>query len=494
MARPAGKIWLKGRGGVPDIVGMIASVDASLKGDTKQLAGKYRRNEQGLKEFYGYVVREVAYKADGPEKEVIKYPSRTLRDKKGDCKSMSILIGSFLKDKGIPYIYRFTYTDKNNPLGWHVYPIATINGKQIVMDAVVKQFNKEHPYVAKFDYAPKDIVAVSGVSANIGPSLSTLPKKNFIDPYNWTEGEITAALLFEQVSILNWADPTPEKQAAKALIQDALFLGVNTTAGLEKIRQIENPELRGALIRANKANTAKNGRPNSVSGPLIPLEDCAIYEPVNAYTDPYTGETYYEQNPEALRCQDHNRWKTILNESLEKSSHHLLYEYEDNPNAATPTVAAKKVMHVGAIDALSDISGISRNNLRLWLRNGVLRKNAEAGAGALQPESTIPALAQASREGIGLPIPVVVAIIAAISSAIAGTLQLISSMKIAEAQRLRQAAQTIGQQNFGPLASDWMGAAQFEQSQAGQNSLLSQDNIIPLAAAAAGAVILSQNI
>jgi len=67
-------------------------------------------------------------------------------------------------------------------------------------------------------------------------------------------------------------------------------------------------------------------------------------------------------------------------------------------------------------------------------------------------------------------------------------------MKIAEAQRLRQAAQTIGQQNFGPLASDWMGAQQFEQSQAGQNSLLSQDNIIPLAAAAAGAVIISQNI
>jgi len=55
------------------------------------------------------------------------------------------------------------------------------------------------------------------------------------------------------------------------------------------------------------------------------------------------------------------------------------------------------VLHVGAIDAISDISDISRNNLRLWLRNGVLRKNAEAGAGALQPESTIPALAQASR-------------------------------------------------------------------------------------------------
>lgn len=489
--RPAGKIWLKGRGGVPDIVGMIASVDASLKEDTKQLAGKYRRNEQGLKEFYEYVTREIQYKADGPEKEVIKYPSRTLRDKKGDCKSMSVLIGSFLKDKNIPYRYRFTYTDKNNPLGWHVYPIATINGKQIVMDAVVKQFNKEHPYVAKFDYAPKDIVAVSGVNSNIGPSLSTLPKKNFIDPYNWTEGEITAALLFEQVSILNWADPTPEKQAAKTLIQDALFLGVNTQAGLEKIRQIENPELRGALIRANKANVARNGRPNSVSGPLVPLEDCSRYI---AFTTPGSQQfnpNYYE---DYLRCVDQNRWRDMLNQHLESSAHHLLYEYEDNPNAAPATVATKKVLHVGAIDAISDISDISRNNLRLWLRNGVLRKNAEAGAGALQPESTIPALAQASREGIGLPIPVIVAIIAAISSAIAGTLQLISSMKIAEAQRLRQAAQTIGQQNFGPLASDWMGAQQFEQSQAGQNSLLSQDNIIPLAAAAAGAVIISQNI
>jgi len=466
----------------------MANVDASLDGDTKEIARKYPRSEKGLREFFQYVVREVKYKADGPEQETIKYPARTLRDGKGDCKSMSILIASFLKDKGIPYIYRYTYTDKNNPLGWHVYPIAELGGKKYTMDAVVKQFNKEHPYIAKFDYSPKDIVAVSGIQG-VQSRQTGVPKRNYIDPYNWTQGEITAALLYDQTNILSWADPeNASLEKDKILIQDALFLGVNTTEGLEKIRKIENAQLRAAMSRANRENQSVNGNRAGVAGPIIPAEDCSRY----------TTPAYQQYNPnyyeEYERCVNQNRWKAMLNDHLEDSAHHLLYEYEDRPNDAPATVAAKKVLHVGAVDALSSITEISRYNMRLWLRNGVLRKNAEAGAGALQPESTIPALAQAAQEGIGLPIPVIVAIIGAIATAVAGTLQLISVMKATEAQQLRAAAQTIGQQNFGPLSSDWMTAQQFEQSQSGQPGLFSQENIIPLAAAAAGAIIISRNI
>jgi len=312
MDRKPGKVWIKTSGGVPEIVGVIADVDKSLNGDTRELAGEFERSEAGLKKAFDYVVNNIKYKRDG-ETEVVKYPQKTIREKTGDCKSMSILIGSILKDKKIPYKYRFTYTDKNNPLAWHVYPIATIGGKDIIMDAVVKEFNLEHPYVKKYDYSPKSIAAISGVGAT---SNIIVPPKNYIDTFNFTEGEITAVLLYEQLNIISAFGTTPEIEADKASIQDALYLGINDTAGLKKIRSINSSEIRTALVRANKQNKAiATGRKNTgIADPLIPLQDCSVY----------LNSAYGQNNPaEFARCEAQNRYKRMLNEHLEESAHHL---------------------------------------------------------------------------------------------------------------------------------------------------------------------------
>jgi len=231
MDRKPGKVWIKTSGGVPEIVGVIADVDKSLNGDTRELAGEFERSKAGLKKAFEYVVNNIKYKRDG-ETEVVKYPQKTLREKTGDCKSMSILIGSILKDKNIPYKYRFTYTDKNNPLAWHVYPIATIGGKDIIMDAVVKEFNREHPYVKKYDYSPKSIAAISGVGATAN---IIIPPKNYIDTFTYTGGEITAVLLYEQLNIISAFYPSAQIEADKAQIKDALYKGVNSTQGLNII-------------------------------------------------------------------------------------------------------------------------------------------------------------------------------------------------------------------------------------------------------------------
>lgn len=486
MKRPEGKVWLKSSGGVPEIIGVISEVDKSLSGDTKEIARKYPANKRGLNDFFDFVVREIKYKRDGKEAEVIKYPTKTLREKTGDCKSLSILIGSFLKDKGIPYFYRFTYTDKNNPLNWHVYPIAILGAEHIKMDAVIKRFNEEHPYIKKFDYYPKNIMAVSGVGAGTLNPAMAVPPKNYIDTFNMTSGEITGILLYEQANIISSQEPENKEVASdRGKVKDALFLGLNGK-GIEAIKSIKNAQLRSALIRAHKENKSISGLRNNgagISDPLIPMEDCSIY----------LNSAYGQNNPqEYARCENHNRYKRMLNEHLEGSAHHLLYEYQENPNLATPTVAAKKVLHEGAVGALANITGISRQNIRLWLRNGVLRENAKRGIGALQPEQTIPALAEAERQGIsGLPVPVILAIIAAISSAIAGTLQLIAGLKAAEQERLRFAAQTIGQKNFGPLASDWQmggqnGGQDIQEENGGEN------NIIPIVAAAAGLYLITK--
>jgi len=480
--RKPGQIYISKKGSVPDIVGAIAEVDGLLKGDTKELARKYPATKQGLENLYNYVVQEVKYKRDG-ETEVIKFPQKTLREKSGDCKSMSVLIGSVLKDKGIPYFYRFSYTDKDNPLSWHVYPVARIGGENIYMDAVIKRFNKEHPYVNSFDHYPKKIMAVSGVGEAL--PAGKVPPKNYIDTFNFSGGEISAILLYEQLNIITSQESSPELEASKAIIQDALYKGFNTGQGRHEIEKVKQPGLRAALIKATKDATAQNKSRNaaSIADPLIPLENCATY----------LNQAYGQNNPaEYARCEAQNRYKRMLNEHLESSAHHLLYEYEAQPNRAPATVAAKKVLHVGAIDALADITKLSRNNLSLWLRNGVLRENAKRGVGALQPESTIPALKQAADEGIGgLPVAVVVAIISAIAAAVAGTLQLVGQMQATERARIMQSAQTIGQPNFGPLKTDWETYQQFqaEQEAAGRGGLANLD-ATTLAALAAGAYLI----
>lgn len=452
MSRPAGKTWIETKGTVGEIAGVIAWVDSQLNGDTKELARKFDRSEQGLKEAFDYVKSKVKYKRDGREAEVVKFPQRTLKDGVGDCKSYSVLIGSILKDKNIPYYYKFTYTDKDNPLAWHVYPIAKMNGKQYIMDAVVGRFDKEHPYVKSFNYDPKKIVAVSGINGT-----TAVPQKNYIDTFNFSEGEITAVLLYEQLNIIGSQQPSPEIEDYKAAIQDALFKGLNSADGVKIISRIKNPELRSVLARATKQTRTNNPARNNIgiSDPLIPIQDCSIY----------LNSAYGQNNPQAFAdCENQNRYKRMLNEHLEGSAHHLLYEYTQNPNSKPPTVATKTVLHRGTIDSLASITKISRQNISLWLRNGVLRNNANRGIGVLQPEDTIPALQQAQQQGIGfLETAVIIAIIQAIAAAVAGTLALIAQMKATEQAQIRATAATIGQPNFGPLPTDWASAGQYTE-------------------------------
>lgn len=498
--RQAGKTWVKIKGGVPEIVGVIAEVDSKLDGDTAELAGNFPKSREGLEQILKYVVENVKYQRDGAEREMVKFPARTLRDGVGDCKSMSVLIGSILKDKAIPYKYRFTYTDENNPLAWHVYPIATLGGKQYYMDAVVKQFNKQHPYVAKYDYTPKEIVAVSGIGATAQP----VPAPNFVDPYLMSPGEVAALLTYEQVNIINSQQPSQELQRAKETLKDALFLGVNDTAGRQEIERLELQGPRSFILRNIRKGRMPAGRKRARIGePLIPVPDCSALadEQIRADIQEYMSEGNYDVNYirqlEDQRagliadCRDKNRWKFMLNEHLEGSAHHLLYEYMENPNRQPATVATKTVLHRGAVDTLAGIVKVDRDILKLWLRNGVLRRNANKGAGALQPEESIPALQQMANmkeaQGVGLAVPVVVAIISAISTAVAGTLALIAQLKAEERARLQSAAATIGQRNFGPLWQDYATGEEIINQGGGPGE---NDNTLALAAAAAGAYFL----
>lgn len=104
-----------------------------------------------------FVKNTVPYKKDPEGLQMIKLPARLLHERElgGDCKSMTLLCASLLKNLGYPVVIRYTsYTADPTPS--HVYCVTfDKDNTPIIVDAVYKTFNKEVPYRHKRDYLMK---------------------------------------------------------------------------------------------------------------------------------------------------------------------------------------------------------------------------------------------------------------------------------------------------------------------------------------------------
>lgn len=303
---------------------------------------------------------------------------------------------------------------------------------------------------------------IAGVPADERKDRAALvPPQSYIDYTAMTDGELRLTLLAEQVNILSAYFPeNKDLKKAKNILVDALYKGVHRSAlpgGIHTgILATVVKEIRFAREDTRPAAGKIFGRVNGIGGgigdPLIPYEDCTIYQE----------NEYGQMVPTDIidpSCVKNNNIKKILNEQLEKSSHHLLYEFVANPNSSPQTVAIKTQSHRAAKATLSQISKLSQDNMRLWLRNGIIRQNAKNGAGAIQPEPTIQIFKEnASVSGIGV-LPVAVIIIQAIAAAIAACATLVAALKQKDPQTaaLWSQLQGIGTGVYGPEGTDWQG-------------------------------------
>jgi len=286
-----------------------------------------------------------------------------------------------------------------------------------------------------------------------------------------TDGEMKLALIQEQTRILESFYPeVKELKEASQLFEKALKDGLHDISYLPGYGA-------GWARQAVKAST-KMMRPaagfftvrrqNGLGG-LIPLEDCQKYmrEVYNDYAQ--YDQVSYETTGESILCEEKNKEIRMLNEHLEPSSHHLLYEYLERPGAAPGVVAAKYALQRNAVSSLSSLLEFNRDNMRLWLRNGVMRNNARFGAEPFQPELTIdilrtevPLAEGMKRDSLSnsvsapFTLAALAIVIKAIAAAVAATVGLIAAMKAAKAQQLRNTAQGIGNRTFGPEDLDWM--------------------------------------
>lgn len=189
-------------GNTQDIINVLLEADAKAPAFTKKFAPTLKGATliDTCRNVYDFVKTQIPYQIDEPGYQWIKSPGRLWADKKGDCKSFSLFIGSCLRNLGIPYGYRFTSYRQNDPTPTHVYVYVPLKGGgELILDAVWKgPFNTQKRYEHKKDVLMAKI-SYLGAAAGDGhvPGTLKLPK----DYYSMTDGEVELYLARQRAEI-----------------------------------------------------------------------------------------------------------------------------------------------------------------------------------------------------------------------------------------------------------------------------------------------------
>lgn len=116
--------------------------------------------------IWDFIRDKVRYKKDPAGRQIIKLPSRLIRDiRHGDCKSMALAAASMMANNGFKNVaLRYASYNAADETPTHVYAVGEYNGQQFIIDPVYRQFNAEVPFKHKIDY-PMEISVLSGPPA-----------------------------------------------------------------------------------------------------------------------------------------------------------------------------------------------------------------------------------------------------------------------------------------------------------------------------------------
>lgn len=162
-------VRVKRNAGVEDTLTLLQNGIPYTAQQTEKIAKVLSGNNvlDTCRNIWNFVYQHIAYAKDEQGKEQVRTPNRTWADRaRGvDCDCYTYFIGSILYNLGIPFVMRIAdygdryvvQADGNLKLikgRWqHIYPVAkSETGKEIPIDVVLDEFNKEHPYAKKKDY------------------------------------------------------------------------------------------------------------------------------------------------------------------------------------------------------------------------------------------------------------------------------------------------------------------------------------------------------
>ncbi len=153
---------------IGDIVQAVLHADGKGSYFVEGMAESLRRrnDRETLRAVWSFVKDNIRYVRDPIGHELVKSPGAMWESKSGDCKSFSVMIGSILRCLGFRYFYRVARYDPKKPEMGHIYPVAIVDGRKIIVDAVHDNFDEEYDYWKKQDYEP-------GGTASLGAAPSS---------------------------------------------------------------------------------------------------------------------------------------------------------------------------------------------------------------------------------------------------------------------------------------------------------------------------------
>lgn len=292
------------------------------------------------------------------------------------------------------------------------------------------------------------------------------PRK--FDYLNLSDGQFLLQLLQEEIDIDRsyYGDPNGELERSSALIKDALIYGLHTkdvTSSKAVYLKSKNENyVYNVILSASKRNGIIGGglaRLGSFEQPQM-SEQCQ--QAINDYnsarlklSNGFPVPNWAEIQSAYTLCQK-IYVQDLLNNNLNNTSHHFLYNY------ATPQiqnrhniVAAKATLHKAGIDGLSEVSGISSITLSQWVRNGIKRGNQIGGIPPWSPEETIGVLDTGQRPSISGVAEDIVAIGEVLVKVLAVVAPLIGSLKQRDQAGILAQIPGIGGPTYNPSLDDW---------------------------------------
>ena len=151
---------------IEDIMKVILHVHHNNDEQTKEFANNFDFTRlNGFRQLWRTIKRDINYVPDRPGLEVIKSPAALYDIGEGDCKSFTIASGTTMLNGGVEQVY-YDLVHYGDPSQAHIYPVAIVDGQEIIMDSVHDYFNQRargEKWRMRYDPVRRIVVSESGV-------------------------------------------------------------------------------------------------------------------------------------------------------------------------------------------------------------------------------------------------------------------------------------------------------------------------------------------
>lgn len=139
-----------------EIAGAIVKAIKDSKDSAEKLAPYFKAGtkKDSCKLIFTFLKKVVPYVKESSNDQTAKTINRILKDASkygGDCKHYATFSASICKALNIPCKLRLISQRFNDTTPNHIYTVAIINGKEVIIDAVLNSFDTEARYNYKYD-------------------------------------------------------------------------------------------------------------------------------------------------------------------------------------------------------------------------------------------------------------------------------------------------------------------------------------------------------